>query len=228
MGEESKPDHMKKLIVLGKERGFLTYDEINDALPSDFNKGEQIDGVYAVLDEIGIRVTDKEEEDTTQEESGKSGSSDSIDGDDDFDDDTELFEHKGLDSSIEDIDLGKTDDPVRMYLREMGSVDLLTREGEIVIAKRIEAGRNSILRAISDSAITFRMIKKLSEKILENTTVLREIIDIPTLQVEDIDDDVIDDDDIVEIESLDLDDKLKVTALNDKLKVTALKPKKRR
>ncbi|MBF0359208.1 MAG: RNA polymerase sigma factor RpoD [Magnetococcales bacterium] len=181
MGADSKQDHMKQLIALGKERGFLTYDEINDALPSDFNKGEQIDAVYAVLDEMGIKVSDKDE---TEEQSVSVLEPSNNEDDDDEDDGGR---RKGIESSIEDIDLGKTDDPVRMYLREMGSVDLLTREGEIVIAKRIEAGRNLILEAISDSAITFRMIESLSESILESTTVLRDIIDIPTLQIEDED-----------------------------------------
>lgn len=187
MGEDSRQDHMKQLIVRGKERGFLTYDEINDALPSGFNSDDQIEGVYSILDEMGIKITDKgESEIIDQDDILKS---DPLDEEIEFDDKED--KRKGLESAIEDIDLGKTDDPVRMYLREMGSVDLLTREGEIVIAKRIESGRNDILCAISDSAVTFRIIEDLSEKILENSTVLRDIIDIPTPRIgeeDDIDD----------------------------------------
>ncbi|MBF0453601.1 MAG: RNA polymerase sigma factor RpoD [Magnetococcales bacterium] len=189
MGEDSREDHMKQLIVRGKERGFLTYDEINDALPSNFNSEDQIEGVYSILDEMGIKVTEKNESESPSEELVKPDESEEID-------EVKSKEaRKGIESSIEDIDLGKTDDPVRMYLREMGSVDLLTREGEIVIAKRIEAGRNDILEAISDSAITFRIIRDLKDKILDNSTVLREIIDIPTPRVEEVDDDEDEDDD---------------------------------
>ena len=205
MGEDSRQDHMKQLIVRGKERGFLTYDEINDALPTDFNRDDQIEGVYSVLDEMGIKVTEKNEGDEILK-------SDDGDDDDDCDVEDDDKKRKGIESSIEDIDLGKTDDPVRMYLREMGSVDLLTREGEIVIAKRIESGRNDIIAAISDSAVTFRIIKNLSEKIMENSTILRDIIDIPTLRVDDVEDDDDDDDDDDPLSSLEALDALEVDA----------------
>src|SRR5215472_10674770 len=111
---------IKKMIARGKERGYVTYDELNAALPPEQVSSEQIEDTMTMLSELGVNVVESEEADEGEEEEG--------DGD-------------GRAGNLDDEDIGRTDDPVRMYLREMGSVELLSREGEIAIAKRIEAGR---------------------------------------------------------------------------------------
>ncbi|MEO5340433.1 MAG: RNA polymerase sigma factor RpoD [Magnetococcus sp. MYC-9] len=172
---------MKQLVDRGKERGFLTFDEVNDVLPSHINSADQIEDVVSTLDEMGIHLVDEPE----TSDDLKSDDADALnlenDGMDDLDD---LDKHGGSDSGIEDIDLGKTDDPVRMYLREMGAVDLLTREGEIVIAKRIESGRKEVLTAICDSPVTFQEIILLAERLRNREVSLRDILDIPTPNTE--------------------------------------------
>ena len=120
---------VKKLIARGKERGFVTYDELNAALPPDQVSSEQIEDTMAHLSELGINVVEGEEADDVSPEDGKAANGAAPSG-----------------STDDDEDLGRTDDPVRMYLREMGSVELLSREGEIAIAKRIEAGRERMIR----------------------------------------------------------------------------------
>ncbi|MBF0213623.1 MAG: RNA polymerase sigma factor RpoD [Magnetococcales bacterium] len=187
MGDDSKLGQMKLLIERGKERGFLTYDEVNDVLPHNVNVAEQIEDVVTVLDDLGIHLVE-EPEVVSSIKSIPLG--DDVDGEmdvdlvdvdvDDPDDGDDLFGKRGgPDGGIEDIDLGKTDDPVRMYLREMGSVDLLTREGEIMIAQRIEAGRNEVISAICDSPVTFQEIILLAEKLRNGQVSLRDILDIP-------------------------------------------------
>ena len=176
MGDELKLHPMKQLIERGKERGFLTFDEINDVLPSHINSAEQIEDVVSTLDEMGIHLVDEPE----AADALKSDGDAALDIDDDAEEFDDLEKHVGSESGIEDIDLGKTDDPVRMYLREMGSVDLLTREGEIVIAKRIESGRKEILTAICDSPVAFQEIILIAEKLRNREIPLRDILDIPT------------------------------------------------
>ncbi|HIJ82689.1 MAG: RNA polymerase sigma factor RpoD [Magnetococcales bacterium] len=211
MVNESKQDNMKKLIARGKERGFLTYDEVNDVLPEDVNSVDQIEGVYSVLDDMGIQLIDEQQEDDDVKSSGLDPSAVGVEEEDDEDeliiDDGSVLsvERPGHEGAIEDIDLGKTDDPVRMYLREMGSVDLLTREGEIVIAKRIEAGRNEVISSICNSPITFREISALSQKLRNNEISLRDILDIPTPHSEEGVDDPDKDLDEVELIADDID-----------------------
>ncbi len=181
MGDEFKFQPMKQLVERGKERGFLTFDEVNDVLPSHINSADQIEDVVSTLDEMGIHLVDEPE----PSDDLKSEDADTIhlesEGIDDLED---LEKHGSSDSGIEDIDLGKTDDPVRMYLREMGAVDLLTREGEIVIAKRIESGRKEILTAICDSPVTFQEIILLADRLRNREVSLRDILDIPTPNTE--------------------------------------------
>ena len=199
MSEELKLHPMKQLIERGKERGFLTFDEVNDVLPSHVNSAEQIEDVMASLDEMGIHLVDESEAVVTL----KTETTDAliIEGDEveDLDD---LDKHSASESGIEDIDLGKTDDPVRMYLREMGSVDLLTREGEIVIAKRIESGRKEILTAICDSPVAFQEIILLADRLRNREISLREILDIPTPTTDLGEDDGLDKDDESDLETL--------------------------
>ncbi|MBF0096034.1 MAG: RNA polymerase sigma factor RpoD [Magnetococcales bacterium] len=177
MGDEFKFQPMKQLVERGKERGFLTFDEVNDVLPSHINSADQIEDVVSTLDEMGIHLVDEPEPSDDLKPDDGDGLALEGEGMEDLDD---LDKHSGAESGIDDIDLGKTDDPVRMYLREMGAVDLLTREGEIVIAKRIESGRKEVLTAICDSPVTFKEIILLAERLRNREVSLRDILDIPT------------------------------------------------
>ena len=120
---------IKKILARGKERGYLTYDELNAALPHDQVSSEQIEDTMTMLSELGVNLIESEEsEEPAVSETDEADS-----------------EVRG---NLDDGDIGRTDDPVRMYLREMGSVELLSREGEIAIAKRIEAGREMMIGGI--------------------------------------------------------------------------------
>lgn len=156
---------LKKLISRGKEKGYITYDQLNNALPQDEFSSEQIEDAMAIIAEIGINVIEADEideEDADQSESLEAESED------------ELEEE----NSTEVAEGGRTDDPVRMYLREMGRVELLSREGEIEIAKRIEDGRLMMIDAICESPLTIRAIISWRDALVENQISLREIIDI--------------------------------------------------
>ena len=150
----------KKLLARGKERGYVTYDELNAALPPEQMSSEQIEDTMAMLSEMGINVIDGEETDEPQaaDDKGSKGSAVAT-------------------SSFGD-DVGSTDDPVRLYLREMGSVELLSREGEIVIAKRIEAGRNAMISGICESPLTVAAITRWAEAVSAGKMLLRDIIDL--------------------------------------------------
>ncbi|PWC33105.1 RNA polymerase sigma factor RpoD [Azospirillum sp. TSO35-2] len=151
---------VKKMIARGKERGYVTYDELNAALPQDSSSSEQIEDTMAMLSEMGINIVESEEQDS------ENGAESSGDG-------------EGRSSgNLDDDDIGRTDDPVRMYLREMGSVELLSREGEIAIAKRIEAGREMMIGAICESPLTIRAILEWHDSLMEGKMLLRDIIDL--------------------------------------------------
>ena len=151
---------VKKMIARGKERGYVTYDELNSALPQDQSSSEQIEDTMAMLSEMGINVIESEE----TEEAGPP---------------EPPAEGEGRQSgNLDDDDIGRTDDPVRMYLREMGSVELLSREGEIAIAKRIEAGREMMIGAICESPLTIRAIIGWHDALGEGQMLLRDIIDL--------------------------------------------------
>src|SRR4249920_2874610 len=132
---------LKKLVQKGKERGYITYDELNAALPPDEVSSEQIEDTMAMLSEAGVNVVEAEE----QEEAPAAPAAT-----------TEPAKTAvvAAEATGEDEELGRTDDPVRMYLREMGSVELLSREGEIEIAKRIEAGQDKMIGGICESPMT--------------------------------------------------------------------------
>ncbi|MFN3459764.1 MAG: RNA polymerase sigma factor region1.1 domain-containing protein, partial [Oceanibaculum sp.] len=153
---------VKRLIQKGKERGYITYDELNAALPSDQMSSEQIEDIMTQLSEMGVNVIDDEDKEE-REDRGAAG-----------DDEEDLV--KG--GNIDDDDIGRTDDPVRMYLREMGSVELLSREGEIAIAKRIEAGREAMIGGICESPLTFDAILAWRDALLDGRILLRDIIDL--------------------------------------------------
>ncbi|MSO76177.1 MAG: RNA polymerase sigma factor RpoD [Alphaproteobacteria bacterium] len=148
---------LKKLIVKGKERGYVTYAELNGALPPEQVTSEQIEDTMAMLSELGINVVENEDGD---EPAGP-----------------EAAEEEPRAGNIDD-DIGRTDDPVRMYLREMGSVELLSREGEIAIAKRIEAGREKMIRAIHEGPLTVRSLIAWRDKLVGGSMLLRDIIDL--------------------------------------------------
>jgi RNA polymerase primary sigma factor len=150
---------IKKMVARGKERGYLTYDELNAALPTDQVSSEQIEDTMTMLSELGINVVENED----VEEPAAADTEDS---------DAEVR------GNLDDDDIGRTDDPVRMYLREMGSVELLSREGEIAIAKRIEAGREMMIGGICESPLTVRALMLWRDALNEGKMLLRDIIDL--------------------------------------------------
>ena len=153
---------VKKMIARGKERGYVTYDELNGALPQDQVSSEQIEDTMTRLSELGINVVESEEAEEP------AAASPEAEGDSEF----------KANGNLDDEDIGRTDDPVRMYLREMGSVELLSREGEIAIAKRIEAGREFMIGGICESPLTMRAIIGWRDALVESKVLLREIIDL--------------------------------------------------
>jgi RNA polymerase primary sigma factor len=150
---------IKKMMARGKERGYVTYDELNAALPTEQVSSEQIEDTMTSLSELGINVVENED---TEE----STSAETEDGD---------AEVRG---NLDDDDIGRTDDPVRMYLREMGSVELLSREGEIAIAKRIEAGREMMIGGLCESPLTVRALMLWRDALNEGKMLLRDIVDL--------------------------------------------------
>ncbi|MBI1360218.1 MAG: RNA polymerase sigma factor RpoD, partial [Alphaproteobacteria bacterium] len=166
---------VKKFIKAAKARGFVTYDELNKVLPSDQNSSEQIEDIMSQLSEMGINVVDSEDdvEDSDRQEEGGD------DGDDDSEGRTPARATGTAVATTGKSDrYDRTDDPVRMYLREMGSVELLSREGEIAIAKRIEAGRDAMIRGLCESPLTFEAIMVWRQELTDERVLLRDIIDL--------------------------------------------------
>jgi RNA polymerase primary sigma factor len=166
-------DAVKKMIKLAKKRGYVTMDELNAVLPSEEVTSEQIEDTMAMLSDMGINVVEDDEVD----ENANNNTAD--------DDDSEggmLAPSAGtaLAAAKKKEPTDRTDDPVRMYLREMGSVELLSREGEIAIAKRIEAGRETMIQGLCESPLTFQAIIIWRDELNEGATLLREIIDLET------------------------------------------------
>jgi RNA polymerase primary sigma factor len=150
---------VKNLIKKGKERGFLTYSEVNAALPQAQFTSEQIEDVLSSLSEMGVNVIENEEteENNVTRKDGQEGA---------------------VPGNVAEDDVGRTDDPVRMYLREMGGVELLSREGEIAIAKRIEAGRELMIGGIAESPLTIKAIVQWRDSLKEGEVLLRDVIDL--------------------------------------------------
>ena len=155
---------VKKMIAEARERGYITYDQLNNVLPPDQVSSEQIEDVMSMLSEMGINII---EDDEAEDEDNRN---------------TELVTTAGTKdvalSSGDTEKLDRTDDPVRMYLREMGSVELLSREGEIAIAKRIEAGRNTMISGLCESPLTFQAITIWHDELLNEDILLRDVIDL--------------------------------------------------
>jgi RNA polymerase primary sigma factor len=159
---------VKKMIAEARERGYITYDQLNQVLPPDQVSSDQIEDVMSMLSEMGIQVTEDDEE---AEEDENKGTTDLVE--------TKRAGEVTLGSGTTEK-LDRTDDPVRMYLREMGSVELLSREGEIAIAKRIEAGRNTMILGLCESPLTFQAITIWREELLSEDILLRDVIDLET------------------------------------------------
>ncbi|MGB0519667.1 MAG: RNA polymerase sigma factor RpoD [Candidatus Puniceispirillaceae bacterium] len=156
---DTKNTAVKALIKKGKERGFVTHDELNAALPQGELTSEQIEDVMASLSDMGVNVVEAAED---------------VDKDSDDEDNTENQQS----GNLSDGEVSGSDDPVRMYLREMGSVELLSREGEIAIAKRIEAGREMMIGGICESPLTIRALLTWAQQVREFAVPLRDIIDL--------------------------------------------------
>ena len=159
---------VKKMIADARERGYITYDQLNAVLPPEQVSSDQIEDVMSMLSEMGIQVTEEEESEESEEPQGG----------------TEVATVAGSREvtlgGAEAEKLDRTDDPVRMYLREMGSVELLSREGEIAIAKRIEAGRNTMILGLCESPLTFQAITIWRDELLSEDILLRDVIDLET------------------------------------------------
>src|SRR4051812_1890578 len=162
---------VRKMIKNAKKRGYVTYEQLNAVMPSEEVTSEKIEDVLAMLNEIGINVVENEDagEDEEREED---------DDEDDAGGDLVETSTKSVVETKKSEPGERTDDPVRMYLREMGSVELLSREGEIAIAKRIEAGREAMIAGLCESPLTFQAIIIWRDELNEGKVFLRDIIDL--------------------------------------------------
>ncbi|WP_018507083.1 RNA polymerase sigma factor RpoD [Thiobacillus thioparus] len=167
MEAEARRTQLKNLIILGKERGFLTYAEINDHLPDEVLDADQIEGVISMINDMGIQVYDEapDAETLLMQEAAPAVA----------DEDVVAEAEQAL--TTVDSEFGRTTDPVRMYMREMGSVDLLTREGEIEIAKRIEEGLRHMVQAISSCPLTIQQILDMAAQVEKDEMRIDELID---------------------------------------------------
>src|SRR5450432_3795763 len=155
---------VKKFIKQAKARGYVTMDELNKVLPSEEVTSESIEDTLAMLSEMGVNVVEAEEDAPEQEAS-----------------DVAVREETAVVETTKESAYDRTDDPVRMYLREMGSVELLSREGEIAIAKRIEAGRELMIGALCESPLTFEALTVWRDELNEGKVLLRDIIDLEAM-----------------------------------------------
>ena len=158
---EEKYEGIKELIILGKEKGYLLYDEVNDVLPDDINSSKDLDSIFYLFGEAGIEVIDSEQQLAAVKRITRSKSTD---------------EDDQPDSTAESLE--KTNDPVRMYLREMGTVPLLTRQGEVEIAKRIEKGQKSVIKALSRSPVVVAEISQYGVKLRKNGLSVKQLVQV--------------------------------------------------
>ncbi|MEY2883999.1 MAG: polymerase sigma factor RpoD, partial [Pseudomonadota bacterium] len=170
---------IKKLLTRAKKRGYITYDELNEALPQDQMSSEQIEDVMSSLSEMGINIIENDEPADDPAETARA--------EDDEDEPEAVEGDLGTAPTVAVVKapLDRTDDPVRMYLREMGAVELLSREGEIAIAKRIEAGRNTMIAGLCESPMTFTAMIEWSNALNEGRMQLREILDLEAMLAKD-------------------------------------------
>jgi len=170
MSEEPKLEELDRLITMGKQKGFLTYDEVNDALPSDIVSLDQLDDIMMMFGAMDIEVVDSAKAGRLPSEVGRERQAVPAEEADD-------------DGPPESIDLtpgpvGRTEDPVRLYLREMGRVALLTREGEIALAKRIEEGKNQVTAAILSTNLALERFRELREQLRRGESSIKEVVDV--------------------------------------------------
>ena len=159
MSLEETHDEVRQLIEIGKEKGYLLYDEVNELLPADITQSDALDELFTAFGNAGIEVVDSEQKYRERKLLDRRG-----EGSDDIE----------LDLTPSAID--KTNDPVRMYLREMGTVPLLTREGEVEIAKRIERGKLSIIKAISRTPTIAKAVVRMGEQLRSGDRTIRELV----------------------------------------------------
>jgi RNA polymerase primary sigma factor len=149
---EEKYDEVRQLITMGKEKGYLLYEEVNDLLPSDIGSSDELDDIFSMFGSMGIEVVDSEQK---------------------F---REKSEEEGVELDLTPGTLDKTNDPVRMYLREMGTVPLLTREGEVAIAKRIEQGKLSVIKSISRMPAITKAVIRMGDALKAGDRTIRELV----------------------------------------------------
>src|SRR5688572_13134826 len=150
---EEKYDEVRQLITMGKEKGYLLYEEVNDMLPSEISSSDELDDIFSMFGSMGIEVVDSEQ----KFREAKDG-------------------EEGAELDLTPGTLDKTNDPVRMYLREMGTVPLLTREGEVEIAKRIERGKKAVLRVIARTPMAAQEVARLSERLRAGEIPIRDLV----------------------------------------------------
>src|SRR5262245_21694849 len=150
---EEKYDEVRQLITMGKEKGYLLYEEVNDMLPSEISSSDELDDIFSMFGSMGIEVVDSEQKYREQKEG-----------------------EEGAELDLTPGALDKTNDPVQMYLREMGTVPLLTREGEVEIAKRIERGKNAMLRAIARQPMAYQEVTRLGERLAAREVTVRDVV----------------------------------------------------
>src|SRR5229473_8208247 len=150
---EEKYDEVRQLITMGKEKGYLLYEEVNDMLPSEISSSDELDDIFSMFGSMGIEVVDSEQ----KFREAKDG-------------------EEGAELDLTPGTLDKTNDPVRMYLREMGTVPLLTREGEVAIAKRIERGQLLVLKTITRSPIVIKELIAIAEDLRNGARSIKEIV----------------------------------------------------
>ena len=155
MSIEEKYDEIRQLITMGKEKGYLLYDEVNELLPADITSSEELDDLFSTFGSAGIEVVDSEK--TYRDEKLAEGADE-------------------MDLDLTPGALDKTNDPVRMYLREMGTVPLLTREGEVAIAKRIEQGKLAVIKSISRTPKVRQEVIEMGEQLKRGERTVRELV----------------------------------------------------
>ena len=163
---------VKRMIKLAKKRGFVTHDELNAVLPPEEVSSDQIEDIYTMLSEMGISVQDSEGDEADPENPEEEAEAET------GGDLVEAARPTAVIATTRAEPTDRTDDPVRMYLREMGSVELLSREGEIAIAKRIEAGREAMIAGLCESPLTFQAIIIWRDELNDAKVLLRDIIDL--------------------------------------------------
>src|SRR6188768_948620 len=153
MSIEEKYDEVRQLITMGKEKGYLLYEEVNEMLPSEITSSDELDDIFSMFGQMGIEVVDSEQKFREAKEG-----------------------EEGAELDLTPGTLDKTNDPVRMYLREMGTVPLLTREGEVEIAKRIERGKKAVMRVISRTPMAVQVVTALAERLAQGEMSVRDMV----------------------------------------------------